>query len=81
MNCCVRPTASEGVAGVTAIETSAAGVTVSVAVPETDPEVAVIVEVPVATAVAWPPEAMVAFDVSEEVQVAELVRSFVEPSL
>lgn len=65
----------------TAIETSAAGVTVSVAVPETEAEVAVIVEEPTATAVACPPEAMVAFDVSEEVQVAELVRSFVEPSL
>jgi hypothetical protein len=40
VNCCVLPLAIEGVAGVTAIDTSVAAVTVSVVLPETVPEVA-----------------------------------------
>jgi hypothetical protein len=40
VNCCVLPLAIEGVAGVTAIDTNVAAVTVSVVLPETVPEVA-----------------------------------------
>lgn len=47
--------------------------------PLTVPEVAVIVEVPVATVVASPAELMVAALVAEEVQVAEPVRFAVVP--
>src|SRR5205085_185842 len=48
-NCCVRPLAIDGLTGVTAIDTSAAAVTVSVVVPLIAPLVAVIVVEPVAT--------------------------------
>ena len=40
VNCCVPPLAIDGFAGVTAIDTSVAAVTVSVVLPETVPEVA-----------------------------------------
>ena len=40
VNCCVLPLAIEGVAGVTAIDTNVAAVTVSVVLPETVPDVA-----------------------------------------
>jgi hypothetical protein len=68
-------------AGVTAIETSAAGLTVSVAVPLIEPEEAVIVDVPTLTLVARPPAAIVATEVVDEPQVAVLVRFCVLPSL
>lgn len=55
-NCCVAPLAMEGVAGVTAIDTSVAGVTVSVATPVTAPLVAEMTVVPVSTALARPLE-------------------------
>ena len=48
VNCCVVPSASEGVAGVITNETSAAAVTVSVVDPVTVAEVAVMVAIP------WP---------------------------
>jgi hypothetical protein len=54
VNCWVVPIAIEGVAGVIAIETSAAAVTVSEVDPLTEPEVAVIVALPCATVVAKP---------------------------
>ena len=54
VNCWLVPRAIEGLAGVTAIETRVAGVTVSVVVPLTEPEVAVIVVVPVPVLVARP---------------------------
>ena len=73
----------DGIAGVTAIETTAATVTVSTVLAETEPETAVIVVVPVATLVAspWLPEEllMVATAVLEEVQVAVVVRFCVLP--
>lgn len=53
-NCCVVPSAMEGAAGVTAIETSAAVLTVSVVEPLTEPDVAVIIAAPWATLVARP---------------------------
>ena len=40
VNCCVPPLAIDGFAGVTAMDTSVAAVTVSVVLPETAPEVA-----------------------------------------
>src|SRR5438309_9865981 len=42
VNCCVVPSGIEGFVGVTAIETSAAAVTVNVALPAIEPAVAVI---------------------------------------
>ena len=47
VNCCVVPSAIEAVWGVTAIETRVAVVTVNTVLPLTDPDVAVIVAVPV----------------------------------
>jgi len=54
VNCLVVPTAMLELDGLTAIETSVAAVTVSDAVPLTDPDVAVIVAVPVPTAARSP---------------------------
>jgi hypothetical protein len=47
VNCCVKPLAIDGFAGVTAIETRAAGLTASKIEPAVEPEVAVMVKVPV----------------------------------
>jgi hypothetical protein len=81
VNCLVVPSAMLGFVGVIAMETSVAGVTVSVAVPEILPDVAVIVVEPAATDVALPLEpaallmaATVAFD---ELQDTAVVRSCV----
>ena len=68
-------------AGVTAIDCRAGGVTVNKAVPETAPEVAVMVLLPAATEVARPPEAIVAAPVFVEVQVTVLVRFCVVASV
>ncbi len=54
VNCWLVPLAMLGLAGVTVIETSAAGFTVNVVVPETLPDAAVIVVVPADTDVARP---------------------------
>ena len=54
VNCCVAPSGRVGIAGVTAIETSVAGVTVRVVEPLTDPTVAVTLVLPTATAPATP---------------------------
>jgi hypothetical protein len=54
VNACIVPSAIDGVAGVIAIETRAAVVTVSVVVPLTEPEVAVIAAVPCPTLLAKP---------------------------
>ena len=74
-----------GIAGVIAIETSAAGVIVRVAKPVIAPNVALIVVCPVATLTACPefPAALliVATPVPDEAQVTELVRFNVLPSL
>ena len=67
--------AMDGFAGVTAIETNAAGPTVNVVLPVTAPEVAPICEVPWAAPVARPVAVMVATAVFDETQVAEFVRS------
>ena len=54
VSCCVVPSAIEGSEGVTAIETRTALVTVRVVFPLIDPEVAVIVAMPVVMLVANP---------------------------
>jgi hypothetical protein len=48
VNCCVVPLATDGFAGVAAIDTNAAAVTVKVADPLTVPDVAEIVAWPTA---------------------------------
>jgi hypothetical protein len=74
-----------GVAGVTAIETKTAGVTVSVVLPLTAPSVAEIVDVPAATPAARPFEPaafeIVAVAVVEDAQVAASVSVCVVESL
>jgi hypothetical protein len=54
VNCWVVPATREGFAGVTAIETNDAAVTVSVVVPLIEPDVAVTFAVPAAMVVARP---------------------------
>ena len=80
VNCWVVPLAMLGLAGVTAIETRTAGLTVSTVEPVTPPSVAVIVDVPVATPVARPAAVIVATEVVADAQVTWLVRSSVELS-
>ena len=70
----------EGFAGVTAIDTSVAEVTVSVVDPLIAPEAALIVLVPPATPVANPPAVIVATVVVCELHVAVLVKFCVELS-
>lgn len=77
-NCLVVFIAMPEFAGVTAIETKLAAETVRVAVPLTEPEVAVMVTCPVPTPVAMPLTSMVA-EAAEELHVTE-VRSCVLPS-
>jgi hypothetical protein len=78
VNCLDVPSAKLVLVGVTAIETSDAGVTVSGALPETLPEVAVIVDEPAATDVANPLEPaallMAATAVLDDFQVTPVVR-------
>jgi len=62
----VRPTGIEGSEGVTAMETSVAGVTVAVVFPEIAPTVAVITEVPGLMVVTRPEGAMVANELWDE---------------
>jgi hypothetical protein len=71
VNCFVVLTAMLEFAGVTAIETNVAPDTVSDAVPLTEPEVAVIVALPVPTLVAIPVASMVATKSAEVLQVTE----------
>lgn len=70
----------DGFAGVTAIEVNVTATANTVA-PLTVPEVAVIVVVPAATPVASPAVLIVATAAADELQVAELVRFWVLPSL
>ena len=75
------PLAIDGFAGVTATETSVAAVTVSVVLPETEPEIARMVVDPVLTAVAKPAVLIAATVPAEELHVAVLVRFCVVPSV
>ena len=81
VNCLVVPLTMLGLAGVTAMETSVAEVTVSVVEPDTLPDVALIVVEPAAAEVANPLEPaallMAATAAVDEFQVAVVVRSCV----
>ena len=81
VNCCVRPLAIDGLAGVTAMDCSVAAVTVNTVEPATDPDVAPIVLVPTPAPVAKPPLVMVAVPVVPDAQVTEAVRFCTLPSL
>ena len=72
VNCLVVPTAMLELDGLTAIETRVAAVTVSEAVPLTDPDAAVIVAVPVPTPATSPVVGlMLATELDDEVHVTE----------
>ena len=78
MNCWERPLAMEALDGVTAIETSVAALTVNVAGGLVMlPDVAVMFDVPVPTAVARPAALIVATAGVAEFQVADAVRFWV----
>jgi hypothetical protein len=77
----VTPAPTTGDVGVTAIETSVAGVTVSVAVPATPASAARMVVVPGPTPRARPVAEMVATAVLVELHVTEVVTSWCVPSL
>ncbi len=82
VNCCVRPFAIVGFAGVTAIDCSVAAVTVSTSTGEVTPlRLAVMLLVPTATPVANPAAVMVAAAVFDEFQVTCAVTFAVEVSL
>jgi len=81
VNCCVVPSGIDGIAGVTAIVTSTAGVTVKVVEPEIAPNVAVTLLLPKATLLTSPCPFTVAMLLSAVLQVTELVTSMVLPSL
>jgi hypothetical protein len=74
VNCCVVPGATDGLAGVTAIETSVAAVTVRVVELVTLAEVALIVVVPAFDAAARPDALIVPVAVLEEAHSTLLVR-------
>lgn len=80
MNCSATPAATEGFAGVSPSETRAGAATLRVLVPLTDPNVAVIAAVPGVLLVASPAWEKVTLGL-EELQVADVVRSLLVPSL
>jgi hypothetical protein len=67
--------------GVTPMETKTGGVTVKIVDPLIEPEVAVIVVVPVDAAVASPAELIVATPTADEVQITLFVMFAVVPLL
>jgi hypothetical protein len=85
VNCCVVPKAMEKLFGVTAMETSAAALTVSVVEPCTEPEIAVMVADPVAKLAANPCVPLllliVATEVVSELHCTVAVTSCVLPSV
>ena len=84
-NCCVVPSAIEGFPGVTAMETSAAELTVNAVEPCTDPEIALMLAEPVATLLAnpWLPALllMVATEVVSELHCTVAVMFCMLPSV
>jgi len=84
VNCCCEPFETEGEAGVIAIETRVAGVTVNCVEPLTLPSVAEIVVVPTLNELARPGEPgallMVATPVLAEPQVTVVLKFCVDPS-
>jgi hypothetical protein len=81
VNCWLVPRAIEGLLGFTVIEVRTAAVTVRLSVPVTDPYWADMVTVPGTRPVPNPVLLTVAVEGLEEVQVAELVRFCVDPSV
>jgi hypothetical protein len=81
VNCCVLPAATDGFAGVTAMDTSVAAVTVSVVLPTMLPLVAEIVLVPAFSADARPAPVIVAVVSVPDAHVTLPVRFCVELSL
>jgi hypothetical protein len=77
----VVPRANEASAGEIARDTSTGGATVSVADPLIAPEVAVMVDVPCPELDATPVPLTVATAVADELQLADVVRFCVLPSL
>lgn len=80
VNCCIVPRGIVAVGGVSAIDTSVAAVTVSIVVPLTAPEVAVMLAVPIPTLSASPLLLIVAVDSVSDDHVAVLVKFCVLPS-
>ena len=80
VNCWMNPVGMLELAGVTDMEERVAEITVRVVLPEISPEVAVMVAVPAATAVARPLLLTVAADVFDELQVTCVVISRLVPS-
>jgi len=81
VNCCVSPLAIDGFAGVTAIDTNVAWVTVRTVEPCNAPDVALMVLVPILTAVASPTVEMVAVPGVPDAHVTEVARFCVLPSV
>jgi hypothetical protein len=81
VNACVVPSGTTGTAGVTAIETSTAGLTVTVVEPLIAPDAAVTVVLPNSTLLATPCVLTVAMLESAMVQIAVFVTTRVLPSL
>jgi hypothetical protein len=73
------PAGMLGLGGVTARDNRVAEFTVRVVLPEILPEVAVMVVVPIETAMAWPLLSIVATDVSDELQVTCVAMSLLVP--
>ncbi len=80
VNCCVVPAASNGFCGLTCREIRL-GNTLRLVEPVSAPKAAAMIVFPMATAVAVPLPLTVTIAGFEEVQVAEVVRSWVVPSL
>jgi hypothetical protein len=80
VNACVVPAAIDGFGGVTCIDTRL-GTTVKLVDPVCPPKAAVIVALPMAAAVNCPVPLTVATTGFDELQAAELVRSWLVPSL
>lgn len=80
-NCWVVPAAKDGFVGVTAIDSSVAAVTASVAEPLTLSIFAVMVVLPTVRLVAFPEASTVATALSDDDHVAPIVTSFVVLSL
>jgi hypothetical protein len=75
VNCWVPPCGIDGFAGVTVIDTSAAGPTVKVVLPVTPPDTALICDVPWDAPLKRPLALIVPTAVFDDAQVAELLRS------
>ena len=81
VNCWASPSGTDGIAGVTAIETRAACVTLQFVDPTIEPEVALIVVEPTALLLACPDAPIVATVVLDELHSTEADRSCVLPSV